>query len=165
MNDEGLPWRHGAVAGAVAWAIGFAVMCLLLAVLFGPVRALFDPLRTLFFATLFFLGAHLWILLTGGIGGEVGLLPIVFTPVPLMLLFAAGYRVATVADVRWSREAYLTGATVAVGYAAMTVVALVAIAGLTGTLSNVSTYIFIFGFTGGVVPFLAGGLGGVFAAR
>jgi len=165
MDDEGLPWRHGAIAGTIAWVIGFAVMFVVMLVMFGPVRALQDPLRTLFFAAVFFLGAHLWLVLTGGFPGGIGLLPVAFTPIPLLLLFAAGYRVSTVANVRWNREAYLTGATVAVGYAALTVVAMAVLAISTDPFSSVPTFIFVLGFTGGIVPFLAGGLGGIIAAR
>lgn len=164
MDDDGLPWRHGVIAGGAAWLAGFVVFLVLTILQVGPAGALSNPLVTLVNALVFFLAAHLWPLVAGG-GGGLGLAPLVFFPVPGMILFTAGYRVATVRGVRWNREAYLTGATVGAGYAALTVLSLLILALLVGGFASVPVYILIVGFTGGVVPLLAGGLGGIVASR
>lgn len=155
------PWREGLKTGIAAWIVGFAVIGGLLSV-----PAISDgsymPVEVVSAALVFFFASHGWPLL---LVGTIPVTPVLFLPVPLMILFAGGYRLIYVTDVPGDVSAYRIGAGVTTGYAPATLVGIAVLTTLSGGLGSIPVYVVVFVFSGVVVPVVAGGIGGAVAAR
>lgn len=162
-DDDGLPWREGAKTGVAAWLIGFLVIAALTAI---PLVAsgTREPLGALQVALTFFLATHGWPLVLA-VAAPISVFPVLFLPVPSMLLFAGGYRVIYISGKSRKHSTYRIGATVIAGYAPMTVLALAVLVPFARSFESAIAYVVIFAFTGIIIPAIAGGLGAVIAAR
>lgn len=154
------PVQHGATVGSGAFVLGLLVTLIIgllglhgtlaLVVGFAPVSG-----TILGFSTL-----HLWPLIVSS-SSMGGLVPL--TIVPLVILVAGGYLVAS----RTGRgNGFVNGASVVVGYLALTLVAyayLIFLAsGRTGMTIDLDVLLQIL-FTGVLYPAVFGGIGGILA--
>jgi hypothetical protein len=155
-NSEGIPIRTGTVAGVVAFLVGLLVTFLVGALGVSRGLSFLVGLAPLQGAIVGFSSFHLWPLV---LGGSTGLSP-VWTLVPVVVLVLAGY--LTVFTAGRSSNGFRDGASVAVGYFGLTVVAFLLsfVDGGGGQLGQVLVGVL---FTGVLFPVVFGGVGGAVA--
>ena len=154
--------RQAARSGVIAWLIGVGV-ALLLWLLFASSSG--GPIAFIASAVVFYYSFHLWPAVPLLTAGE----PIfaIFAPIPVLLLFWAGFRTAVNAGVASAAEGVRRGGSVIVGYFAMAVLSLPLFAFSVGQspLADPLGASFIVGVTGIAFPIVFGGLGGWIAGR
>lgn len=159
-RSNGVPVAKGAWVGSGAFGVGLATTFIIgqigLNRTLGFIVALAPVEGTIFaFSTL-----HLWPQVLGArsMGGYL-----ILTIVPLVILVASGYHLASGSD---RGNGFVDGASVAVGYLGLTLVAfgyLIFLAsGRTGMALDLEVVIAII-FTGILYPALFGGIGGLIA--
>lgn len=164
---EDLPLQRGAITGAIAFVVGSFFVFSLLILAGSPLsdRALSLPVSM---TTSSYMTFHAWPVLLGGPPTFL-----LFSTLPAVILFAAGYTIAAASSAS-SRGGPARGATVAVGYLALTGLSIVFIVWRQRMLASAPTtpgdiqatiLAFAFVFAGLVFPVVFGGLGGMLAER
>lgn len=153
----GLPIGVGAGIGAAAWVVG-AVLTTFIAGQLGISQALlirlaFAPLRGTLTA---YIDLHTWFLSGFGRAGIF----VVLMLIPIVLLVGAGFYVASQCR---SDDGFATGASVAVGYLAMTILSMGFLLVMSSGMTDVVDFVLVIVVTGIVFPVLFGGIGGLVA--
>lgn len=154
-SSNDLPINAGAGVGAAAWVVGVVVTFIVGQLGISQVLSLiigFAPLQGSLAA---YSGLHTWFI--SGLGG--GGLFAVLMLIPILLLVGAGFYLASQ---NRSDNGFATGASIAVGYLAMTVLGVVLLM-VMGSEMGIVDLIINVAVAGIVFPVLFGGIGGLVA--
>ena len=153
VSASGLPVRTGAVAGGIAWIVGLVVTYALLQL--EVIGGAFGPLigQTFGLVVFVFASLHLWPMLFGS-GTTLSLF---WTIVPLVIILGAGYVTAD-----RTGGGVSAGATVAVGYFALTVLSVIYFISAFGQVDAIQMIAYLV-VGGALFPAVFGGLGGYVA--
>ena len=157
-----LPWKRAGAYGVVAWLVGAIITTLVLLLSTGGAVGGVTFLQQ---AIAFFLATHLWPLLLGGAIAGTGT-AVLYTPATAMVCFVTGFKLVPTVGAETPGEGFRIGASIAAGYAGMTLLAIVALVGVTSiTVSQIPLLGIVFVATGLAFPVALGGFGGWFAVR
>jgi len=148
----------GAGVGAAAWVVGVVLTFIIGQLGISQGLSFLIAMAPIQGSLLAYQGIHTWFISGTGGGGIF----MILTLVPILILIGAGYYVASQER---GDNGFMTGASVAAGYLAMTVLGLVILLVMGGGAINIVDALIGIILAGVVFPVVFGGIGGLVAEQ